>query len=125
VADNNEPTLRNALDAVNRSRRWAIVGITSLFVVIAIALAVLSMMVVIPATQQGIDIAVPSTQQGIGGDPRPGEPIGAGNRLITMKVLWVVLAAQLFFVACGAIAVILHVSRMTRAVLRAIESSRT
>ena len=29
MADNNEPTLQNALDAVSRSRRWAIVGITT------------------------------------------------------------------------------------------------
>jgi hypothetical protein len=30
----------------------------------------------------------------------------------------------MFFVACGTIAIMLHVSRMTRAVLRAIESTR-
>ena len=111
MADNNEPMLRNALDAVSRSRRWALVGITSLFFVIAIALALLSTMVVIPATQQGVAIDAPS-----------GEPGVAINRLMPMKVLWLTLAAQLLFVACGTIAVILHTSRMTRAVLRGIES---
>ncbi|HEX5109393.1 MAG TPA: hypothetical protein VFV95_13140 [Vicinamibacterales bacterium] len=111
MADNNEPTLRNALDAVSRSRKWALVGITSLFFVIAIALAVLSMMVVIPSTQQGVAIDAPSDEPGV-----------VINRLMPMKVLWLTLAAQLCFVACGTIAVILHTSRMTRAVLRAIQA---
>jgi hypothetical protein len=111
VADNNEPTLRNALDAVSRSRTWALVGITSLFFVIAIALAVLSVMVVIPSTQQGVAVSAP-----------PGEPSIAVDRLMPMNVLWLTLATQLFFVACGTIAVILHTSRMTRAVLRGIEA---
>jgi hypothetical protein len=113
VADNNEPTLRNALDAVSRSRKWALVGITSLFFVIAIALALLTMMVVIPSTQQGVAVDAPL-----------GEPAIVTNRMMPMKVLWLTLAAQLFFVACGTIAVILHVSRMTRAILRGIEASK-
>ena len=113
MADNNEPTLQNALDALNRSRRWAIVGIASLFFLIVIALTVLSMMVVIPSSQQGISVDVPS-----------GEPSVAVNRLMPMNVLWLTLAVQLFFVVCGTVAVILHVSRMTRSVLRAIESVR-
>ena len=113
MADNNEPTLQNALDAVSRSRRWAIVGITTLFFLIVIALTVLSMMVAIPSSQQGISVNVPS-----------GEPGVAVNRLMPMKVLWFTLAVQLFFVVCGTVAVILHVSRMTRSVLRAIESVR-
>lgn len=111
MADSNEPTVRNALDAVNRSRTWALVGITSLFFVIVIALTVLSMMVVIPSSQQGITVDTPS-----------GEPSIALTRLMPMNVLWLTLAVQLFFVACGTIAVILHVSRMTRSILRAIES---
>jgi hypothetical protein len=110
VADHNDPTLRNALDAVNRSRRWAIVGITSLFFVIAIALGLLAAMVVIPASQQGVSVAVESA-----------EPSVAINRLMPINVLWLTLAVQLLFVAGGTIAVILHVSKMTRAVLRAIE----
>ena len=110
MADNNDPTLRNALDAVNRSRRWAIVGITSLFFVIAIALGLLAAMVVIPSSQQGIAVAAESTE--------PGTVV---NRLVPMKVLWLTLAVQLLFVAVGTIAVILHVSKMTRAVLRGIE----
>lgn len=111
MGDDNETTLRNALDAVSRSRKWALVGITSFFLVLAIALALLSAMVVIPSTQQGVAIDAPS-----------GEPGVAINRLMPMKVLWLTLAAQLLFVACGTIAVILHASRMTRAVLRGIEA---
>lgn len=98
---------------MNTSRKWALVGITSLFFAIAITLAVLSMMVVIPTTQQGVAVDMPGSTPGV-----------ATGRAIPVKLLWVTLAVQLFFVACGTIAVILHVSRMTRAILRAIESVR-
>jgi len=43
---------------------------------------------------------------------------------VPLKALWVSSALQLLFVACGTIALMLHVSRMTRAILRAIESTR-
>jgi hypothetical protein len=112
VPDNNEPTLRNALDAVNSSRKWALLGITSLFFAITIALAVLNMMF-IPSMQQGVTVDVPS-----------GTPSIAVNRLMPLKVLWVSSAIQLLFVTCATIAVMLHVSRMTRAILRAIETLR-
>ena len=111
MADNNEPTLRNALDAVNRSRKWAMLAIGSLSVAVALVLFILTMAVAIPSSQQGVAVDLPT-----------GEPIIAVNRLMPMKVLWLTLAVQLFFVACGTITVVVHVSRMTRSILRAIES---
>lgn len=114
MAENNmEPMLRNALDSVNTGRKWMLLGITALFFAVTIALAVLNQMVMPPATQQ--EVAVEAAD---------GPPTIAVNGLMPLKVLWVSSAIQLFFVACGTIAVMLHVSRMTRAILRAIETSR-
>jgi hypothetical protein len=118
VSDNNEPTLRNALDAVNASRKWTLLGISAMFFSVALLLFMLFMMV-IPSLQPPGNV-----QQGITVDTPSGAPGVAINRLVPLKVLWVSSAIQLFFVACATIAVMLHVSRMTRAVLRAIESTR-
>jgi hypothetical protein len=113
VSDNNDPTLRNALDAVNASRRWTVLGMTALFFAVLLLLGFFFGML-IPALQP----------PGIAVDAPPGAPSIEVNRLIPLKALWLVAAMQLFFVACGTVAVMLHVSRMTRAVLRAIESTR-
>ena len=118
MADNNEPTLRNALDAVNASRKWTLLGIAAMFFSVALLLFMLFMMV-IPSLQPPGGV-----QQGITVETPSGAPDIAINRLVPLKVLWVSSAIQLFFVACATIAVMLHVSRMTRAVLRAIESTR-
>ena len=113
MADNNEPTLRNALDAVNAGRKWTILGMTALFVAILLLLGFFFGML-IPALQPpGPAVDVPASTPSI-----------EVTRLIPLKALWLVAAMQLFFVACGTIAIMLHVSRMTRAVLRAIESTR-
>ena len=116
MADNNEPTLRNALDAVNAGRKWTILGMTALFVAVLLLLGFFFGML-IPALQppgvEGISVDVPSGAQSI-----------QVTRVVPLKALWVSSALQLFFVACGTIAVMLHVSRMTRAILRAIESTR-
>ena len=112
MADNNEPTLRNALDAVNASRKWTLLGIAAMFFSVALLLFMLFMMV-IPSMQQGVTVDVPA-----------GAPSIAINRLMPLKILWVSSAIQLFFVACATAVVMLHVSKMTRAVLRAIEATR-
>ena len=112
MADNNEPTLRNALDAVNASRKWTLLGIAAMFFSVALLLFMLFMMV-IPSMQQGVTVDAPT-----------GGPSIAINRLMPLKILWVSSAIQLFFVACATAVVMLHVSKMTRAVLRAIESVR-
>ena len=112
MADNNEPTLRNALDAVNTSRKWTLLGIGAMFFSVALLLFMLFMMV------------IPSMQQGVTADVPTGEPSIAINRLMPLKILWVSSAIQLFFVACATAMLMLHISKMTRAVLRAIEAAR-
>ena len=114
MADNNEPTLRNALDAVNAGRKWSLLGMAALFFAVLLLLGFFFGML-IPALQP----------PGSAVDAPRAAPSIEVNRLIPLKALWLVGAMQLFFVACGTVAVMLHVSRMTRAVLRAIESTRS
>lgn len=119
MADDKESTLRNALDAVNASRKWTLLGIAAMFFSVALLLFMLFMMVIPSVQPPG-----PPRDQGVTVDTPAGAPSVAINRLMPLKVLWVSSAIQLLFVACATIAVMLHVSRMTRAVLRAIESTR-
>ena len=112
MPDNNEPTLRNALDAVNASRKWTLLGISALFFAILILVAFVFSML------------IPSMHKGVTVDVATGAPSIEINRLMPLKALWISLAVQMFFTGLGTIAVMLHVSRMTRAVLRAIESTR-
>ena len=121
MADNNEPTLRNALDAVNTSRKWALLGIGSMFFAVALLLFMLFMMLQ-PAVQQGVTVDTPTGAVRV--DAPTGTPSVAITRLMPLKVLWLSSAIQLFFVACATAVLMLHMSRMTRAVLRAIESTR-
>ena len=113
MADNNEPTLRNALDAVNASRKWTLLGIGAMFFSVALLLFMLFMMVIPSLQPPGPAVDAPADT-----------PTIAINRLIPLKILWVSSAIQLFFVACATAILMLHVSRMTRAVLRAIEATR-
>ena len=115
MADDKD--LRNALDAVNAGRKWTLLGMGALFFAITITLGFVFGMLV-PALQP------PGPPQEVTIETPAGTPSIAINRLMPLKVLWLSTAFQLFFVACGTIAVMLHVSRMTRAVLRAIESTR-
>jgi hypothetical protein len=94
-----------------------LLGIAAMFFSVALLLFMLFMMVM-PSLQPPGDVQ--KDVQGITGDT----PSVAINRLMPLKVLWVSSAIQLLFVASATIAVMLHVSRMTRAVLRAIESTR-
>ena len=113
----DEKDLRNALDAVNAGRKWTLLGMGALFFAITITLCFVFRMLV-PALQP------PGPPQEVTIETTAGTASVAINRLMPLKVLWLSTAFQLFFVACGTIAVILHVSRMTRAVLRAIDSTR-
>ena len=120
MADNNEPTLQNALDAVNTGRKWTLLGIGALFFAV-ILVAGFFFAMLIPALQPPGDAPVRSEATV---DLPAATASIAVNRFVPLKVLWVTLVMQLFFTACGTIAVMLHTSRMTRAVLRAIESTR-
>ena len=121
MAENNDPTLRNALDAVNTGRRWTLLGISALFFAV-ILLAGFFFAMLIPALQPPGDAPVRSEATV---DISTATATIAVNRFVPLKVLWVTLVVQLFFTACGTIAIMLHTSRMTRAVLRAIESARS
>ena len=103
------------------SRKWALLGIGAMCVAVMLLLFMLFMMV-IPAIQPpGVAVDAP------GGNPGIVDPSGdrtlSINRVVPLKVLWVSSAIQLLFVACATGVLMLHVSRMTRAVLRAIEST--
>jgi len=123
VADNNEPTLRNALDAVNASRKWTLLGIGAMFFSVALLLLMLFMMVIPSLQAPGPATAGSIAGDGVTVDAPTGTP-SAINRLVPLKVLWVSSAIQLFFVACATAVLMLHMSRMTRAILRAIEATR-
>jgi hypothetical protein len=95
MADNLETVLRNSLDAVDRGRRWAILGVIALFVATAIAVAGL--------------FAV---------------AVREGNAPVFIKALFVAAATQMLFVACCTVALMFHVTRTTKAILREIEVYR-
>ena len=113
MADNDkmEPMLRNALDAVATARRWRLISIAALFFAVTLALWVMSNLF---SSMQppGGTAAVPNTTQ---------EAV-AGR--LPMKALFVASVVEMFLIACGTAAVILHVSRMTRVILRAIDANR-
>jgi len=96
MADDQDNVLRNALDAVDRGRRWTMLGVGALFVATVLALWALL------ATAQA------------NAAPPPRE-IGA------FKVLFVGAVAQMLLIACCTVIVMFHVTRMTKAVLRRIE----
>src|SRR5688572_29200848 len=109
--DNMEPMLRNALDAVNVARRWRLIAIAAVFFAVTLVLWVLSMPLG-PAIQSPTTAALPEVTQGA--------PAGR----LPLKGLFVASVVEMFLIACGTAAVILHVSKMTRVILRAIEASR-
>ncbi|HET9191348.1 MAG TPA: hypothetical protein VFO21_00635 [Vicinamibacterales bacterium] len=114
--DNMEPMLRNALDSVNAARRWRLIGITVLFFASAVTLAMLFTM---------SRFVMPPTDPGIGTATLPDVAPAAGVNRLPLKALYVASAVQMLMIAGGTAAVILQVSRMTRVILRAIESTRS
>ena len=92
MTDDVERALRNTLDAVDRGRRWATLGVAALFVV--------TLVLMLAAF------------------------LHAGGGPGTPHAMFVVGMAQMLFVGCCTAAVIWHITRMAKAILRAIESGR-
>jgi hypothetical protein len=96
MTNDQETMLRNSLDAVDRGRRWVILGVAALFVATLLALGT----VIWTAAQYRAP-----TQENLG----------------AFNVLFVAALAQMLLTACCATVVVFHVSRMARAILRRIE----
>jgi hypothetical protein len=96
MSDDNEKILRNALDAVDRGRRWALVGLAALFIAMAIALAAMRAV----ASHTG----------------------SASSDAFMLKTLYVASAAQMLFVACCTAAVMFQFTRMMKSIVHALES---
>jgi ABC-type maltose transport system permease subunit len=90
MADDLEHLVRQSLNAVDRSRRWAIVATAVLFILILFALA---------STMASARVEDPGRS----------------------KLLFVTVVAQMVFVALCTSLLAFHVTRMTKAVLRAVE----
>ena len=92
MAENLDSVLRNSLDAVDRGRRWAIMGVIALFLATAIAVGGL--------------FAV---------------AVREGSAPVFIKALFVATATQMLFVACCMVALMFHTTRTTKTILRAID----
>jgi hypothetical protein len=98
MSQDSEYVLKNALDAVDRGRRWTLIGVAALFVATTLALFALF------HTAAG---APPSAQDGV-----------------SLKALYVTAASQMLLIAGCAAVVMMHVTRMTKSILRALEARR-
>ena len=96
MAQDDEAMVRNALDAVDRGRRLAMVGVVTLFVATVFLLYTLFHVV--------------------GGEPR-----GEG---VTLKAVFTTAVSLMLLMACCTAVVMHHVTRMTKLVLRAVDSPR-
>ena len=98
MADEHDVALRNSLDAIDRGRRWAMLGVGALFV--ATVLAVGTIIWTAAANK------APSQ-----------DFLGAFN------ILFVAAIAEMLLMACCAAIVMFHVTRMTKSVLQRIDLS--
>jgi len=98
MADSSETLLRNSLDAVDRGRRWAVFGVVALFVATAISVASL--------------FAIAAARHASVSDPR------------MLKAMWVATSTEILFTGCCTVVVMFHVSRTTKAMLRALDLHR-
>ena len=96
MTDEHDHVLRNALDAVDRGRRWAMLGLGALFGATILALGAV--------VWTGSQVAAP---------PQPLWGI--------VKLMWVAFIAQTLLMACCTAIVMFHVTRMTKAILRRID----
>jgi hypothetical protein len=92
MADSSETLLRNSLDAVDRGRRWATLGVVALFIATAVAW-----------------LAAAAAARGVS----PGTGLS--------KALVVATTTQMLFTGSCAVVVMFHVSRTTKTLLRAME----
>ena len=92
MTDSAENALRNSLDAVDRGRRWAMLGVAALFIATAIAW-----------------LAAAAAARGVS----PGTGLS--------KALFVATTTQMLFTGSCAVVVMFHVSRVTKTLLRAME----
>ena len=95
MADSSETLLRNSLDAIDRGRRWATLGVVALFLATALAWFAAA------AAARGV-----SPQAGLS------------------KALFVATTTQMLFTAVCAVVVMFHVSRTTNTLLRALDLYR-
>jgi hypothetical protein len=96
MSEGNETILRNALDAVDRGRRLALVGMVALFVAMALMLA--GMMAVAAHA-----------------------PGSSSSEALMLRTLYVSAAAQMLFAGCCTALLMFQLSRLTKSILRAIE----
>ena len=97
MVEEHDDMLRNALDAVDRGRRWAMLGLGALFGATILALA-----------------AVVWTGSRVAAPPQPFWGI--------LNVMWVAFIAETLLMACCTAIVMFHVTRMTNAILRQIDT---
>jgi len=97
MADEHDHVLRNALDAVDRGRRWATLGLGALFGATILALGAV--------VWTGSQVAAP---------PQPFWGI--------VNWMWVAFVAETLLMACCTAIVMFHVTRMAKAILRRIDT---
>ena len=95
MSERTEALLRNSLDAIDRGRRWSMVGLAALFVATAISLA--AMMAIAAHTGS------------------------VSQDALMLKAVYVSSAAEMLLVACCTAMVMFHVTRTARAILRSVE----
>jgi len=95
MSDSTVALLRNSLDAIDRGRRWAMVGLAALFVAAAISLAALMAIAAHTGT--------------------------ASSDALMLKAVYLASAAEMLLVACCTALVMFHVTRTARAILRSVE----
>jgi len=97
MADEHDDVLRNALDAVDRGRRWATLGLGALFGATILALEAV--------VWTGTRVAAP---------PEPFWGI--------LHLMWVAFIVETLLIACCTAIVMFHVTRMAQAILRRIDT---
>src|SRR5262249_3315741 len=97
MADEHDDVISNALDAVDRGRRWAMLGPGALFGATILALGAV--------VWTGSQVAAP---------PQPFWGI--------LNLMWVAFIAETLLMACCTAIVMLHVTRMAKAILRRIDA---
>lgn len=94
MADSDE-VVRRALDAMDRRRRWTLAAVAAVFAVTAVSLAMLF--------GSAANAARTTSNPAI------------------LKSIFVATVTEMLFVACCTIAVLIHVSRLARAIVQAVD----